>query len=446
MKNTKKGFTLVELLVVIAILAILATVAVVGYTSFLKKADLSNDQAFIAQANTTLQAAAIPNGFKSAGEAINALNTNGFEGKYTPYSSEHYYGYHIDSNKLYLVNNKGEIIFPENSNVSADSLWYIWGNNAVDKVPGATKYVSLVSITGEGGYFSTHFADGTYTLDLAGKAMAYTGSPLTNVTVINGKLVAGATLGEGADKMEEVIVENIVSGTAEERTIVKDKVFFYTKELRNKVESTPNVTYQNCYFYSWSGEGASLMRNNVTFDGCTFIDATSYVFNIQGDSDTAYEGTFTVTNCEFINCARVFNIPLYVLGEDNPGEIIITNNTFHPVTGEKRSFMQIYSAQTSDNADATKVGYIDITISGNNFLGIATSQAGLITLRESLVQSDSSKLTADHITITNNTISSKVPTDKYVVNDDGKLDSAFANYTATEFKAALQAKVVAGKK
>ena len=34
--NTRKGFTLVELLVVIAILAILATVSVVGYTSFIE--------------------------------------------------------------------------------------------------------------------------------------------------------------------------------------------------------------------------------------------------------------------------------------------------------------------------------------------------------------------------------------------------------------------------
>ena len=38
MKNTKKGFTLVELLVVIAILAILASVAVVGYTAFVDRA------------------------------------------------------------------------------------------------------------------------------------------------------------------------------------------------------------------------------------------------------------------------------------------------------------------------------------------------------------------------------------------------------------------------
>ena len=86
MKQTKKGFTLVELLVVIAILAILATVSVVGYTAFITRANLSNDQAFIAQANTTLQAAAIPNKFESAGAAINALDENGFSGKYTPYS------------------------------------------------------------------------------------------------------------------------------------------------------------------------------------------------------------------------------------------------------------------------------------------------------------------------------------------------------------------------
>lgn len=41
MKHTKKGFTLVELLVVIAILAILATVSVVGYTAYIGRANES---------------------------------------------------------------------------------------------------------------------------------------------------------------------------------------------------------------------------------------------------------------------------------------------------------------------------------------------------------------------------------------------------------------------
>ena len=47
----KYGFTLVELLVVIAILAILATVSVVGYTSFIQKATISTDESAITQLN-----------------------------------------------------------------------------------------------------------------------------------------------------------------------------------------------------------------------------------------------------------------------------------------------------------------------------------------------------------------------------------------------------------
>ena len=56
MKNTKKGFTLVELLVVIAILAILASVAVVGYTSFITKAEKSNAETEAHQLETAIEA------------------------------------------------------------------------------------------------------------------------------------------------------------------------------------------------------------------------------------------------------------------------------------------------------------------------------------------------------------------------------------------------------
>ncbi len=56
MRKNQKGFTLVELLVVIAILAILATVAVVGYSSFIDSAKESNDKTLVGQMNTFLQA------------------------------------------------------------------------------------------------------------------------------------------------------------------------------------------------------------------------------------------------------------------------------------------------------------------------------------------------------------------------------------------------------
>ena len=57
--NTRKGFTLVELLVVIAILAILATVSVVGYTSFINRADQSNADTEAHQIKTIIESAVI---------------------------------------------------------------------------------------------------------------------------------------------------------------------------------------------------------------------------------------------------------------------------------------------------------------------------------------------------------------------------------------------------
>ena len=61
-KNTKKGFTLVELLVVIAILAILASVAVVGYTSFITKADEQAQATEVAQIEAFLDVALVTDG------------------------------------------------------------------------------------------------------------------------------------------------------------------------------------------------------------------------------------------------------------------------------------------------------------------------------------------------------------------------------------------------
>ena len=75
MRNNKnKGFTLVELLVVIAILAILATVSVVGYTSFIKSAHISNDENIAAQLNQFLVAYKADHNGKYSGEEIDEDN------------------------------------------------------------------------------------------------------------------------------------------------------------------------------------------------------------------------------------------------------------------------------------------------------------------------------------------------------------------------------------
>lgn len=70
----RKGFTLVELLVVIAILAILATVSVVGYTAFIERASVSNDQNIAAQLNKFLVAYNADHTSKHYGKDVNEGN------------------------------------------------------------------------------------------------------------------------------------------------------------------------------------------------------------------------------------------------------------------------------------------------------------------------------------------------------------------------------------
>ncbi len=53
--NKKKGFTLVELVVVMAIIAILSTVAVVGYSTFIDKANQSNADVAIQNVSQTIE-------------------------------------------------------------------------------------------------------------------------------------------------------------------------------------------------------------------------------------------------------------------------------------------------------------------------------------------------------------------------------------------------------
>ena len=90
-----KGFTLVELLVVIAILAILATVSVVGYTTFIDRADQSNADVEANQIKTIVTSALMGANDcvilvkESAADAENGIYvTKGTDGKYVVSASQ----------------------------------------------------------------------------------------------------------------------------------------------------------------------------------------------------------------------------------------------------------------------------------------------------------------------------------------------------------------------
>ena len=133
-QQKRKGFTLVELLIVIAILAVLATVSIVGYTTFIRKAHVSNDTALAKQINDLLLAdQAVDGQPKTLGEALAVVDENGFDvTKLTPTALGHEFVYDIEHNRFALLDENQMVIYSDGKlSTDATKLWTIVNDTSI---------------------------------------------------------------------------------------------------------------------------------------------------------------------------------------------------------------------------------------------------------------------------------------------------------------------------
>ena len=386
MKNTKKGFTLVELLVVIAIVAILATVAIIGYTSFLKKADLSNDQSAIAQMNTALQASAIPNGFENPSDAIDALYNLGWNfGKMQPYSNNFKYAYNYTENKMYLIDDKGDVVYPEAADKA--KLWGFYYDSVGSMIDGITNYIAMKNITNIVN-FQQSFATGTYNIDLNGYYVDLKGdTTVYNVTVSNGAYISGElTRSESAIKYEVLEVSDVQSNQPYENIVLTG---FNGSETTGKDLPT-GVSFKDCVIY----DSSFMISGDATFTNCTFVggvnNATIYVENTSSDA------VINIINCTFENSVlRPINVA-------SPSQVNIVDCVFNGTSTVDKHIIQIADVNAKVN------------INGCTFNALGTAP-GIIRFNDGL----NGKYAGleNNVTWTNNTISSDIPVDKYVDMD-----------------------------
>ena len=118
MKNNKKAFTIVELVIVIAVIAILAAVLIPTFSSLIEKANINSDTAAVRQMNSYLAADEIANGNqKPSGweEVVKILNKSGLDvHNYKALSAEHDMVYDSSVNRiLYVLRSTQEVVYPE---------------------------------------------------------------------------------------------------------------------------------------------------------------------------------------------------------------------------------------------------------------------------------------------------------------------------------------------
>lgn len=122
-KKLKKGFTIVELVIVIAVIAVLAAVLIPTFTNMIKEAKVSSDTTLVKNLNTALVTDEAINGTPATmQEALDAVSGYGYSvDKLTPTSNGDIV-WDSDSNRFALNNSKGESVFKDSATTSTTGI------------------------------------------------------------------------------------------------------------------------------------------------------------------------------------------------------------------------------------------------------------------------------------------------------------------------------------
>lgn len=115
-KNTRKGFTTVELVIVIAVIAILATVLIPTFSNMIESANLSVDKQNVRNMNVCLQTYSITDGDPSDfGKVKKELKEYGYgrEDNFQTKSEGFSIRWHSGRNVIFLVNPNGQVEYPD---------------------------------------------------------------------------------------------------------------------------------------------------------------------------------------------------------------------------------------------------------------------------------------------------------------------------------------------
>ena len=129
MHKSKKGFTIVELVIVIAVIAILAAVLIPTFSNLVKKANIANDTALAKNINTALTAYKATNaGDMEFEDVIAAARDAGYIiSNLNPTTAGHYFVWEKSTNQILLVDgeNAYKVIYANNENyASIGASWY----------------------------------------------------------------------------------------------------------------------------------------------------------------------------------------------------------------------------------------------------------------------------------------------------------------------------------
>ena len=138
-KTNKKGFTIVELVIVIAVIAVLAAVLIPTFVKLIRKSKVNNDTQLIRNLNTALEADKVDNTHSTMTDALKAAEAYGYDVSKINASATNNEILWDSENDVFCYINDGEIEYlpdsvDNNKKLSAESnkLWKIYNGEVPD--------------------------------------------------------------------------------------------------------------------------------------------------------------------------------------------------------------------------------------------------------------------------------------------------------------------------
>ncbi len=315
----KKGFTIVELVIVIAVIGILAAVLIPTFANLINKAHQSADIQAVRQMNTLL-AMHTDGSIDTVADAVKVLDQDNIDlDNYKPLQANHYFYFYIDNGipKIVYMDKEDNVVFPKDAKIDGvqlmslsgavptDSNYAISDNGEVTVDSGAKLAHLIESVRGTKENPSTDDLHITLSgnVDLRGAAVDF-GATKGNITISGGE--DGAVLSglRADDNTITPVGGNFAGhlygfgllGKVESGTVTIKNVTFSGLNVGNSLATHEKGANTIGLIAGYIDAGATVELNNVTFKDCV-VNGYQKVGGIVGQ----LHGVLKMNNVKFEN-------------------------------------------------------------------------------------------------------------------------------------------------
>ena len=394
-KNNRKGFTIVELVIVIAVIAILAAVLIPTFASVIKKANLSADQQAVATMNKQLAIVDVDEDIDSLPDAITALADAGLDLEdYKPLTKDHYFYFAIinETPMVLLADKNDDVVFPEDAKGSDTAKWFSLSGQA--PIDTSFKAVDGVATVNNGAQLANVIQNAKDKKDTVSNVTLNADVNLRGAGVDFGKVNYDLTI-DGNDKTLAGVRadDNVVTPTGGEFA-----GHTYGFGFIPSIEAGTTVTIENITldgFFAGNTAGTREEGANTTGLIAGYVKGTLILENVTIKNSTVYgfqkvaaiagqligNGSITLKNVKFENVTVIGNTEVAKISGimNSTASITLDNTTTDGITVESTAEGQFKGSEITPNSDLTaKLGTLTFSADSNYFIN-STWIAGAVT-------------------------------------------------------------------